>query len=224
MPSTNDTSGSSHCLGHPHHGLVYGKNSWPDTALFSWENPWKIQVQRLSQGAPLGADGASVDCGASVHPPSLEMLGETANIWIFFVGFNYELIGFSWDFYEIYMVTIVRWEKNMGFSHRTMIFQPCTHISHIYMYYIHTHILYIIIHILVRCGIKLAAWGAFLSYQQWGDFTATAAPLQELPTPGGRCQEQGCSSALRWSEGEAWGVWKKGLQLQKCGTVCGLNG
>lgn len=29
-------------------------------------------VQRLSQGAPLGADGASVDCGASVHPPSLE--------------------------------------------------------------------------------------------------------------------------------------------------------
>jgi len=43
--------------------------------------PKRDQVQRLSQGAPLGADGASVDCGASVHPPSLEMLGETANIW-----------------------------------------------------------------------------------------------------------------------------------------------
>ena len=33
-----------------------------------------FQVRKLSQGAPLGADGQRVDCGASVHPPSLEML------------------------------------------------------------------------------------------------------------------------------------------------------
>jgi hypothetical protein len=231
MPSTNDTSGSSHCLGHPHHGLVYGKNSWPDTALFFHGKIHGKSRCRDSRRAPHWVQMVPqwIVAPQYIHPAwrcLVKPLTSGFFLWDLTMGFNYELIGFSWDFYEIYMVTIVRWEKNMGFSHRTMIFQPCTHISHIYIYvlYTHTHILYIIIHILVRCGIKLAAWGAFLSYQQWGDFTATAAPLQELPTPGGRCQEQGCSSALRWSEGEAWGVWKKGLQLQKCGTVCGLNG
>ena len=49
------------------------------------------EVQRLSQGAPLGADGASVDCGASVHPPSLEMLG-----WL---GDTGDFYGKTMDFY-----------------------------------------------------------------------------------------------------------------------------
>ena len=34
------------------------------------------QVKTLSQGAPLGPDGAMVDCGASVHPPSLKILDD----------------------------------------------------------------------------------------------------------------------------------------------------
>ena len=44
----------------------------------------------------------------------------------FFVGFNYELIGFSSDFYGIYMVTIVRLGKIYGiFASNWLIFQPC---------------------------------------------------------------------------------------------------
>ena len=39
------------------------------------------QVKTLSQGAPLGPDGALVDCGASVHPPSLKILG-TKRRWL----------------------------------------------------------------------------------------------------------------------------------------------
>ena len=37
-------------------------------------NVGRRQVKTLSQGAPLGPDGAMVDCGASVHPPSLKIL------------------------------------------------------------------------------------------------------------------------------------------------------
>lgn len=39
-------------------------------------NEKRRQVKTLSQGAPLGPDGAMVDCGASVHPPSLKILDE----------------------------------------------------------------------------------------------------------------------------------------------------
>ena len=47
-------------------------------------------------------------------------------VYVFFVGFNYELIGFSSDFYGIYMVTIVRLGKIYGiFASNWLIFQPC---------------------------------------------------------------------------------------------------
>lgn len=39
-------------------------------------NVGRRQVKTLSQGAPLGPDGAMVDCGASVHPPSLKILDD----------------------------------------------------------------------------------------------------------------------------------------------------
>jgi hypothetical protein len=149
MPSTNDTSGSSHCLGHPHHGLVYGKNSWPDTALFFHGKIHGKSRCRDSRRAPHWVQMVPqwIVAPQYIHPAwrcLVKPLTSGFFLWDLTMGFNYELIGFSGDFYEIYMVTIVRWEKNMGFSHRTMIFQPCTHISHIYIciIYTHTYIIY----------------------------------------------------------------------------------